>query len=86
MLLLIQRAGAHDLSVLRGDVPGTALFDLCDVELEEVVQPRDEFLSGEGSKVSILYRTLGTEAAWRSYLDSPIVGGYGSRVYGVQCV
>jgi hypothetical protein len=27
------------------DVPGAALFDLCDVELEEIVQPGDEFLS-----------------------------------------
>jgi hypothetical protein len=27
------------------DVPGAALFDLCNVELEQVVQPGDEFLS-----------------------------------------
>ena len=27
------------------NVPGTALFDFGDVELEEVVQPGDEFLS-----------------------------------------
>jgi hypothetical protein len=27
------------------DVPGTALFDFGDVELEKVVQPSDEFLS-----------------------------------------
>lgn len=26
-------------------VPGAALFDLCDVELEETVQPVKEFLS-----------------------------------------
>jgi hypothetical protein len=45
---VVSRGCAAPRPVLRvRDVPGTALFHLCDVELEEVVQPGHEFLSAE---------------------------------------
>jgi hypothetical protein len=73
---------AAPLRLKRGqfyDVPSTALLDFCDVELEEVVKPRDEFLSiwtaasvhVAGPEVNAWERRL-----WRwgkSHLDSPMM-------------
>ena len=51
------------------DVPGPALFDFGDVELEEVVQPGDEFLSVRKSVVSYCScygLVAGTICLWQS--------------------
>ena len=56
------------------DVPGTALFDFGDVELEEVVQPGHEFLSVHVLSAYALDMSLHRSLTPRStYLDSPIV-------------
>jgi hypothetical protein len=72
------------------DVPGTALLDFCDVELEEVVKPRDEFLSiwtaasvhVAGLEVSAWERRL-----WKwgkSHLDSPMMCNCSRRTEGCE--
>jgi hypothetical protein len=73
---------------LYDDVPCTALLDLGDVELEEVVQPCDEFLSARNARSAKDRRLchVGRVYQWRRpYLDSPILGGAASSVGGVSC-
>ena len=41
----------------RANSPCPALLDLCDVELEEAVEPLHEFLSAKGMRVSCLWST-----------------------------
>lgn len=41
------------------DSPCPALLDLCDVELEEAVEPLHEFLSARGVRVSSLSAVVG---------------------------
>jgi hypothetical protein len=47
------------------------LFDLGDVQLEEIVQPRDEFLSAIES-VNVVHVNRGSLG--EVYLDSPMAG------------
>jgi hypothetical protein len=89
-LLPVSRALQHAIppKPKYDDVPSTALLDLGDVQLEEVVQPCDEFLSvgdARSAKRRRLCHVGRRHPSRRPYLDSPILGGAASDVGGVRC-
>jgi hypothetical protein len=54
------------------NIPCTALFDLCDVELEQVVKPCDEFLSSEVVMLVAVREDVDI-GAWCSRQTSPSI-------------
>lgn len=62
-------------------VPSSTLLNLCDVQLEQAVQPRQEFLSIQSFQLamcSTVFDQALSLGVWfakgQTYLDSPMVG------------